>query len=41
VIWGLIGEAEDVMATYLRGKLFAGMGPCPPVKKRTAAAKKE
>jgi predicted Fe-Mo cluster-binding NifX family protein len=41
VIWGLIGEAEDVLAAYLRGKLFAGMGPCPPVKKRTTAAKKE
>jgi predicted Fe-Mo cluster-binding NifX family protein len=41
VIWGLIGEAEDVLATYLRGKLFAGMGPCPPVRKRTTASKKE
>jgi predicted Fe-Mo cluster-binding NifX family protein len=41
VIWGLIGEAEDVLATYLRGKLFAGMGPCLPVKKRTTGTKKE
>ena len=30
VIWGLIGEAEDVLAAYLKGKVFAGMGPCPP-----------
>ena len=32
VIWGLIGEAEDVLATYLNGQVFAGMGPCPPVQ---------
>ncbi len=32
VIWGLIGEAEDVLATYLDGQVFAGMGPCPPVQ---------
>jgi len=29
VIWGLIGEAEDVLATYLDGQVFSGMGPCP------------
>lgn len=34
VIWGLIGEAEDVLAAYLKGKVFAGMGPCPPVRNR-------
>ena len=32
VIWGLIGEAEDVLDTYLNGQVFAGMGPCPPVR---------
>ena len=32
VIWGLIGEAEDVLTAYLKGKAFAGMGPCPPVR---------
>lgn len=34
VIWGLIGEAGDVMAAYLKGKAFAGMGPCPPAQDR-------
>ena len=29
VIWGLIGEADDVLATYLDGQVFSGMGPCP------------
>ena len=32
VIWGLIGEVEDVLATYLKGKAYAGMGPCPPAQ---------
>ncbi len=40
VIWGVIGEAEDVLAAFLRGKLYAGMGPCPPAKKRTSTTKK-
>ena len=30
VIWGLIGEIDDVLSAYLNGKVFAGMGPCPP-----------
>ena len=34
LIWGLIGEAEDVLASYLEGQVFAGMGPCPTVRKR-------
>ena len=29
VIWGLIGEADDVLAMYLDGQVFSGMGPCP------------
>ena len=29
VIWGLIGEANDVLASYLDGQVFSGMGPCP------------
>ena len=29
VIWGLIGEAEDVLAMYMDGQVFSGMGPCP------------
>jgi predicted Fe-Mo cluster-binding NifX family protein len=29
VIWGLIGDADDVLATYLDGQVFSGMGPCP------------
>jgi len=28
VIWGLMGEADDVLATYLDGQVFSGMGPC-------------
>jgi predicted Fe-Mo cluster-binding NifX family protein len=34
VIWGLIGEAEDVLASYLEGQVFSGMGPCPTARKR-------
>ncbi len=41
VIWGLMGETEEVVASYLKGKLFAGMGPCPPVRKRTTSSKKQ
>lgn len=42
VIWGLIGEAEDVLDTYLKGNAFAGMGPCPSAKSggRTQRKKK-
>jgi predicted Fe-Mo cluster-binding NifX family protein len=29
VIWGLIGDPNDVLATYLDGRVFSGMGPCP------------
>ena len=29
VIWGLIGDADDVLATYLDDQVFSGMGPCP------------
>ena len=29
VIWGLIGEADDVLAHYLEGQVFSGMGHCP------------
>ena len=44
VLWGMIGEAEDVLATYLKGKAFAGMGPCPPARsqgRRPVRNKKE
>ena len=34
VIWGLIGEVDDVLITYLKGKAFAGMGPCPTARSR-------
>jgi predicted Fe-Mo cluster-binding NifX family protein len=34
VIWGLIGEADDVLATYLDGQVFSGMGPCPRRNRR-------
>jgi len=34
VIWGLIGEADDVLATYLNGQVFSGMGPCPAKSRR-------
>jgi len=40
VIWGLIGETEDVVASFLKGRLFAGMGPCPPARKRTTSPKR-
>jgi len=39
VIWGLIGEADDVLATYLKGKAFAGMGPCPPARSRDRSSR--
>jgi predicted Fe-Mo cluster-binding NifX family protein len=29
VIWGIIGDAEDVLATYRAGQLVVGMGGCP------------
>jgi predicted Fe-Mo cluster-binding NifX family protein len=29
VIWGLIGDPNDVLTTYLDGRVFSGMGPCP------------
>jgi predicted Fe-Mo cluster-binding NifX family protein len=28
VIWGIIGEADDVLAAYQAGKLIPGMGCC-------------
>lgn len=34
VIWGLIGDVEDVLSTYLKGRAFAGMGPCPSSRRR-------
>ena len=41
VIWGLIGEVEDVLDAYMKGEVFAGMGPCPPVCNRGRSSKKK
>jgi predicted Fe-Mo cluster-binding NifX family protein len=29
VIWGIIGEADDVLAAFMSGRLSPGMGCCP------------
>ncbi len=34
VIWGIIGEADDVLATFSSGELTPGMGRCPEGRKR-------
>lgn len=34
VIWGIIGEADDVLAAYLTGQLSPGMGCCPAGRRR-------
>jgi predicted Fe-Mo cluster-binding NifX family protein len=34
VIWGIIGEADDVLAAYKSGKLIPGMGCCLRGQKR-------
>ncbi|RLA78954.1 MAG: hypothetical protein DRG36_05595 [Deltaproteobacteria bacterium] len=38
VIWGIIGKADDVLDFYLHGGLRAGMGPCPPRRRRRRGA---
>ena len=34
VIWGIIGEADDVLAAYRAGQLTPGMGSCPGGRRR-------
>lgn len=34
VIWGIIGEAEEVLAAFKAGQLIPGMGCCPQRKRR-------
>ena len=34
VIWGIIGEADDVLTTFKSGQLTPGMGRCPEGRKR-------
>ena len=34
VIWGIIGEADDVLAAFIYGRLTPGMGCCPRRRKR-------
>lgn len=41
VIWGLIGDADDVLATYLDGQVFSGMGPCPRRGRRRRMRRRE
>ena len=41
VIWGLIGDADDVLATYLDGQVFSGMGPCPGRGRRRRMRRRE
>ena len=41
VIWGLIGEADDVLATHVDGHVFSGMGPCPRRDRRCRMRRRE
>ncbi len=41
VIWGLIGDADDVLATYLDDQVFSGMGPCPRRGRRRRMRRRE
>jgi len=34
VIWGIMGDVDEVLAFYLRKGLQDGMGPCPPRRRR-------
>jgi len=34
VIWGIIGDVDNVLDLYLSNKLRLGMGPCPPMRRR-------
>jgi hypothetical protein len=34
VIWGIIGEADDVLAAFMTGRLSPGMGCCLGRRKR-------
>ncbi len=34
VIWGIMGDVDEVLAFYLRKGLQEGMGPCPPMRRR-------
>ena len=34
VIWGIIGEVDDVLSLYLSNGLRVGMGPCPKGRRR-------
>ena len=34
VIWGIIGEVDDVLAAFMTGRLSPGMGCCPKGRQR-------
>ena len=34
VIWGIIGEADDVLADFMNDRLSPGMGCCPAGRRR-------
>jgi predicted Fe-Mo cluster-binding NifX family protein len=34
VIWGIIGEVDDVLAAFMNGRLRPGMGCCPAGRRR-------
>ena len=34
VIWGIIGDVDNVLDLYLSKRLRLGMGPCHPVRRR-------
>lgn len=34
VIWGIMGDVDEVLAFYLKKGLQDGMGPCPPRRRR-------
>jgi len=34
VIWGIMGNVDEVLAFYLKKGLQDGMGPCPPPRRR-------
>jgi len=40
VIWGIIGEADDVLADFMNDRLSPGMGCCPAGRRRRQAQRR-
>jgi predicted Fe-Mo cluster-binding NifX family protein len=34
VVWGIMGDVDEVLEFYLKKGLYDGMGPCPPTRRR-------